>query len=103
MFRLLSSAVLVLLATAPLAARPSTLGMTCAEAQALVARQGAIVMSTGQHTYDRFVAHPGFCMTAEWARPATAPTSDSPACPLGYTCTSNPPFWYDDDHWLFDR
>ena len=59
MIRLLVSTVLLLAATAPLAARPSTLGMSCRQAQNLVATQGAVVMTTGQHTYARFVAHPG--------------------------------------------
>ena len=36
-------------------ARPDTRAMTCAEAAALVARAGAIVMSTGPATYARFI------------------------------------------------
>jgi len=39
--------------------------MTCAQAQALVTTTGAIVMSTGQYTYERFVAHRGFCRHGE--------------------------------------
>jgi hypothetical protein len=37
-------------------ARQSTLSMTCNQAIALVATSGAIVLSTGRHTFDRFVA-----------------------------------------------
>ena len=37
-------------------ARPSTLGMSCGQAQYLVRSSGAIVLSTGGQTYDRFVA-----------------------------------------------
>lgn len=63
----------------------------------MVASRGAVVMSTGTHTYERFVSHPGYCETAEWAHSATAPTKDSPRCPLGYICNTAPPLWFDDD------
>jgi hypothetical protein len=79
--------VLTLLATtSTLAARPSTLDMTCAEAAALVASRGAIVLTTGQFTYERYVAHRGFCSIGEVTRPAYAPTLDTPTCSIGYRC-----------------
>jgi hypothetical protein len=68
------------------AARPSTLDMTCGEAQATVASYGAVVMSTGDYTYDRFVVHNGFCLPTEIARPASAPTLDTDYCTVGYVC-----------------
>jgi hypothetical protein len=71
--------------------------MSCHQAQRMVAARGAVVMTTGAHTYDRFVANPGFCEVAEWAHSATAPTKDSPSCPMGYICNTAPPLWYDDD------
>jgi hypothetical protein len=67
-------------------ARPSTLDMSCAEAAATVASYGAAVLSTGEYTYNRFVAHSGFCLPGERAVPALAPTFDTEYCPLGYTC-----------------
>ena len=97
MLRLLITALLLVATTAPLAARPSTLSMSCRQAQRLVAREGAVVMSTGRHTYERFVATAGYCMTAEWAYSASAPTKDTDACPLGYICNTTPPIWYDDE------
>ncbi len=105
MIRLLVSVLLLLAGTTAFAARPSTLGMTCHQAQRMVASRGAVVMSTGRHTYARFVASPGYCEVAEWAIWATAPTKDARACQLGYTCTSTPPLEYDrpGDHWFFDR
>lgn len=105
MLRILVSAVLIVATTAPLAARPSTLNMTCRQAQNLVQSRGAIVLSTGRNTYDRFVRSGRFCEVAEWAEDATAPTKDRDHCRLGYTCTSNPPIWYDrpGDHWFFGR
>ena len=79
--------------------------MTCNQAQRYLASRGAVVMSTGEHTYNRFVVSGRYCEVAEWAESATAPTKDARHCPLGYTCTSIPPFEYDEpgDHWLFDR
>jgi len=97
MKRLLITALLLVTTTAPLAARPDTRSMSCQQAQRLLAREGAVVMSTGRHTYDRFVVSGDFCEVAEWAYTATAPTKDTRACPLGYTCSSTPPIWYDDD------
>jgi hypothetical protein len=80
---------------APVVARPSTLNMTCRQAQNLVARQGAVVMTTGAHTYARFVVDAGYCEVAEWAELAGAPTKDARYCPLGYVCTTTPPIWWD--------
>ena len=99
----LTAFLLVLFAAGPaLAQRPSTLGMSCGEARSIVASQGAVVLSTGRHTYDRFVATPGFCSLGEWARPATAPTVDARDCPLGYTCQSGDPPWERDDDGFFN-
>ena len=97
MKRLLITALTLVTTTVPLAARPDTRSMSCQQAQRLLAREGAVVMSTGRHTYDRFVVSGDFCEVAEWAYTATAPTKDTRACPLGYTCSSTPPIWYDDD------
>jgi len=47
-------------------------------------------MTTGAHTYNRFVAQETYCMTAQWGYAATAPTKDMPSCPLGYTCSTVP-------------
>jgi hypothetical protein len=105
MIRLFLSTLLLLAPVTAEAARPSTLGMTCHQAQRMVASRGAVVMSTGRHTYDRFVVSGSYCEVAEWAISATAPTKDARYCRLGYTCTSTPPFEYDrpGDHWFFDR
>ena len=97
MIRTLASALLLLAAATSVEARPSTLSMSCHQAQQMVASRGAVVMSTGQHTYDRFVADAGYCEVAEWAHSATAPTKDTRACPMGYICNTAPPLWYDHD------
>ena len=84
--------ILFVLAATAACARPSTLSMTCRQAQSLVASKGAVVMTTGAHTYNRFVTNESYCMTAEWAYVATARTKDVRSCRLGYTCTTEPPF-----------
>jgi hypothetical protein len=95
--RMLFAAILLLTsAAAAVAQRPSTLSMDCRQAQSVVARAGAIVLSTGANTYDRFVASDNFCMPGEYTYPATAPTKDRAQCSLGYTCSSIPPPWLDD-------
>jgi hypothetical protein len=81
-----SLAAFSLLATTAVAQRPSTLNMTCAEAATIVAQYGSIVLSTGQYTYDRFVAAPGYCFIGEHAWPGKAPTADARQCRLGYIC-----------------
>ena len=91
--RIVAIALALLAASPALAQRPSTLGMSCGQAREIVFSQRAIVLSTGRHTYDRFVAAPGFCSLGEWARPATAPTADAANCPLGYVCQSGDPPW----------
>lgn len=73
-------------------ARQSTLSMSCGQAVAVVRSHGAVVLSTGRHTYDRFVASAGFCMPDEYADSAWAPTRDG-RCHLGYVCKAGPPPW----------
>ena len=82
--------ILLALVSTAAAARPSTLSMTCREAQSLVASKSAVVMSTGPHTYNRFAAREFYCMTAEFGYPTTAPTKDNPSCPVGYVCSTVP-------------
>jgi hypothetical protein len=74
------------LAQADPQARPDTRAMTCAEASALVARAGAIVLSTGPVTYARFVRDGGFCPLPETTQPSWETTRDQPKCFVGYTC-----------------
>jgi hypothetical protein len=91
--RLLSSACVLLAIISYAEARPATFAMTCAQATATVSAQGAIVMSTGQHTFDRFVSHAGYCALGEYADLAWAPTLDSPRCTVGYVCRYRPAPW----------
>jgi hypothetical protein len=67
-------------------ARPDTRTMSCAQAVALVRAQGAVVMSTGDFTYDRYVAGGAHCMALQITARATAPTADNPKCRVGFIC-----------------
>ena len=86
--RLAFTLAIIVLAASPARAqgRPSTTAMTCAQATGLVARAGGVVLGTGGYTYDRFVAHRGFCEVTEVTKRAFRPTRDNPACLVGYTC-----------------
>jgi hypothetical protein len=91
-----AGACLALLAATPaLAQRPDTRAMSCQQAAGLVARSGAIVLSTGPDLYDRYVARETFCAAGYFGRPAFVPTRDRPQCPIGYYCSSSPPFPFD--------
>jgi hypothetical protein len=72
--------------TASAQPRLATPDLSCAEAAGLVARVGAIVMTTGPFTYARFVRDGGFCPLPETTRPAFETTRDVPRCFVGYTC-----------------
>jgi hypothetical protein len=82
-----AAATIALVATGAAAQpRPSTLAMSCGQARALVASRGAIVLGTGPHTYDRYVAHTGFCPHDQTTEPAFEPTRDNPQCYIGSRC-----------------
>lgn len=65
---------------------PDVTAMTCAEAQALVARAGAIVVTTGPATYTRAVRDVGFCVVEKSTQPDYERTRDVPNCFIGYRC-----------------
>ncbi len=93
MSRILLSLVAVLVAEAALAqARPQTPARSCAANQQSVAANGAVVLGTGGHTYDRFVRHHGFCQFDEFLEPAWVPARDTPSCFIGYRCKSSSPW-----------
>jgi hypothetical protein len=79
---------LILAQTATVAfaqSRPSTETMTCSQAQSFVASRGAVLMSTGPTTYDRFVSGRIGCSGNDVAEPAYVRTRDNPQCAL-YVC-----------------
>jgi hypothetical protein len=76
------------------AARPDTRIMTCEQARAFVREKGAVIMSTGQYTYERFVSGYGYCDRGEETWLQVAPTKDNPKCRVGYICRDR----ISDDH-----
>src|SRR5215212_4742252 len=70
----------------PAEARTDARRLTCAQAQALVRAQGAVVLTTGQYTYERFVSDHRFCERDEVTRPRRTPTRDTRTCRIGYVC-----------------
>lgn len=76
--------------------RQSTLNLTCAQAQRTIFGRGAAVLSTGTYTFDRFVRDLSFCEVNEYLDPAFVPTRDTPQCPIGYRCRTDPPDFFDD-------
>lgn len=75
--------------------RLSTLKLTCAQARQTVLSRGAVVLSTGTYTYDRFVRDRSFCEFNEFLEPAFVPSRDNPQCPVGYRCRTGDLFFGD--------
>lgn len=85
-FRFLLACALLLQTGGLAQGRPATPRLLCAEAAALVAREGAIVLETGPFTYARLVRDGGFCPLPEAPKPAFEVTRDNPTCFVGYVC-----------------
>jgi hypothetical protein len=66
--------------------RPVSTTLTCSRAASLVASQVAVVLGTGEYTYDRYVNGSNFCVRGEPTEPAWVPTIDNPQCFVGYIC-----------------
>lgn len=67
-------------------ARPDVRTMSCAQARALVRQYGAVVMTTGPHTYRRYVAGQGYCYIPYVIQLAWIATADTSQCNIGFTC-----------------
>jgi hypothetical protein len=78
----------------PADARIDVRTLTCAQARALVQSEGAIVLTTGRYTYDRFVSDHRFCDRDEVTRPRRTPTRDDEACRIGCVCQPRPDFLF---------
>jgi formate-dependent phosphoribosylglycinamide formyltransferase (GAR transformylase) len=64
---------------------------TCVQARSTVASQGAVVLRTAPHVYDRYVANASFCQIGEYAKRAIVETKDNSACFVGYVCVLGNP------------
>lgn len=76
-------------------ARPDTRSMTCAQTQRLIIRSGAVVLTTGPRTYDRYVAGYRYCSWPHAPARAFVPTKDYADCPV-YNCRHVDPPIFDD-------
>lgn len=81
----LIGAMAVSLSATAAMARPDTRTMSCDEVRSLINRNGAIVLTTGQHTYDRFVAARPFCDYPNVPTRMSVPTNDTNRCVV-YNC-----------------
>ncbi|MCB5176616.1 hypothetical protein [Microvirga lenta] len=75
--------------------RPFTPRMPCGQIQQTVFASGAVVLSTGANTYDRYVRDRSFCQINEFIEAAWVPAQDTPQCPV-YRCTDDDPFLFGD-------
>jgi hypothetical protein len=77
---------LAFFSTAAFASRPDTRDFSCADAKAIVEQNGAIVLTTGDTTYDRYVANSSYCDSGDKAVSAYVPTLNKSKCNIGYVC-----------------
>jgi len=76
----------LLISTSIAQARPDTRYMSCGQAQSLVQNRGAIILSTGAYTYDKYVKNHAYCNVSQVLQGAYVPTSDHRRCKIGYRC-----------------
>ncbi len=75
--------------------RPNSTTMTCSQVQAMITQRGAVVMSTGQYTFDRYVANFSYCQHGEFLRRDFIPTKDNNKC-FVRRCDPSRPFIFND-------
>ncbi len=80
-------AVLVLFASTPLWAqnRIDARQLDCRSVQFLIIDRRAVVLTTGQHTYDRYVVDGRFCASPDVPRQTYIHAADTDQCPV-YRC-----------------
>jgi hypothetical protein len=66
--------------------RPDVRQMTCAQAQQMVLQHGAVVFTTGPHTYSMFVSNLSYCDRNQALFTQYAQTRDARKCPVAYEC-----------------
>jgi hypothetical protein len=86
MMRALTVTLLLVSSLANAQTRPDVRVLNCGQASSLVRANGAIVLGTGAHTYDRYVSSARFCPYPQVTRPAWIATSDEAQCFVGYLC-----------------
>jgi len=84
---LLALALTFVAADAHAISRYETLGMTCAEVQAVLRNEGAAILRyrskrSGMPLYGRYVYTRFFCDVSQYADWRYVPTADDPSCPV---------------------
>lgn len=69
--------------------RPDARTMDCDQVQEMIHTRGAVVLTTGQHTYDRYVADGRYCSMGEVALYQTIRTRDTSQCVV-HACRIDP-------------
>lgn len=96
-FQFCGTAVALMLSVQTAYARPDTRAMSCQQTRNLIERNGAIVLSTGTYTYDRYVSPRGyFCASNEVPNLVAVPTRDTPDCTV-YRCEPFEPLFNFED------
>ncbi len=75
--------------------RANTNSMTCNKARNIVYNAGGIVLSTGTHTYERFVKSRFYCELNQTIKRQYVPTLDNNRCNIGYKCVYYSGRYYD--------
>ncbi len=67
-------------------ARTNITSLTCGQAKSLIDRRGAAVITTGRHTYERYVKNRNFCEIGDRTRRQSVKTKNSNSCFIGFRC-----------------
>lgn len=82
----LASAISLAIASTALAqSRPDSRALSCDEVQGLIAGNGAVVLTTGEVTFDRYVASRQFCSHPNVPVLTYIASRDTNQCPV-YRC-----------------
>lgn len=89
--KILVLAICLAATSAPVLAqgRPDARAMTCSQVQDLIDQRGAAVLTTGHHTYDRFISRWNRCDHPFVHQDTLISTRDTDRCQV-YICRDNP-------------
>ncbi|MBO6508039.1 MAG: hypothetical protein JJ979_06085 [Roseibium sp.] len=60
--------------------RVDSRSLTCSQVQSMINQRGAVLLSTGQYTFDRYVSNRNQCQHGEVLYRDTVPTKDNGRC-----------------------
>lgn len=68
------------------AQRINSQAYSCGQLISLVRSSGAVLLSTGRYTYDKYVANHAYCAINQELKRAYVPSADQRRCKVGYIC-----------------